>query len=89
MALDFDAVALEDSRYSDFAKFVRELAVQFSSCSLAVGATVEEKKPAPVAPAPVAPVAPTPPAPVEPKPTPEAAKPKPKDKKEDGCCTLL
>ena len=34
VALDFDAVALEDSRYSDFAKFVRELAVQFSNRSL-------------------------------------------------------
>ena len=34
VALDFDAAALEDSDYKDFAKFVRELAVQFSNRSL-------------------------------------------------------
>merc|ERR1712153_64841 len=52
---------------------------------------VEEKKPekpkAPEAPKPEAPKAPEAPKPAAPKP--EAAKPKPETKKEDGCCTLL
>ena len=34
VALDFDAAALGDSEYKGLAEFVRELAEQFSSCSL-------------------------------------------------------
>ena len=34
VALDFDTAALGDSEYNDLAKFVRELAVQFSNRSL-------------------------------------------------------
>ena len=34
VALDFDAVALTDCHYKNFAEFVRELAVQFSNRSL-------------------------------------------------------